>query len=191
MSKPKIPQPAKLIASLIFRAGEGHGETGELLGAKAALAEEFGPLDFASPVLAFTQTRYYNREMGEALLRQIVSFKRLVDRGRLADIKLFTNSIEKKIEDPMGRRTVNIDPGLLSLENLVLATGKNFTHRIYLRDGIFAEVTLLYQNKRFTSLPWTYPDYAAMELTEILTGIRQQLVADLRGVQNEPVEDRR
>jgi hypothetical protein len=103
-----------------------------------------------------------------------------VDRDRLAEIKLFTNQVEKQFLDPQRGRRVNIDPGLLSLENLVLATGKNFTHRIYLQQGIFAEVTLIFQKGKFVTLPWTYPDYASEEITAILAQIRTQLGADLK-----------
>lgn len=172
----------KLVASLIFRAGSEQEDTPQLTAALAALEEEFGPTDFRSSLMVFNHTDYYNEEMGAVLLRRFVSFKKLVGRDRLAEIKLFTNSLEKKLRDQKERRTINIDPGLLSLENLILASGKNFTHRIYLQQGIFAEVTLLFQNKRFISLPWTYPDYASTEMTAILTEIRNLLLTDLRGL---------
>jgi hypothetical protein len=98
---------------------------------------------------------------------------------QLVDIKPITNRVEKQFLDPQGGRRINIDPGLLSMENLVLATGKNFTHRIYLQKGIFAEVTLLFQKGKFVTLPWTYPDYASEETTAILSHIRTQLGTDL------------
>lgn len=180
MSEPRKPLPAKLVVSIIFRAGIRTGNTPELLETLAQLEQKFGPTDYVSHLMEFKHTKYYNNEMGDFLLRRFISFKQLVCRDRLAEIKLYTNSVEKKYCDRGGLRKVNIDPGLLSLENLVLASGKNFTHRIYLQNGIFAEVTLLYQNKKFTTMDWTYPDYASMEITAILTDIRSLLVADLK-----------
>lgn len=183
MSIPKPPLPARIIASLIFRGGGDSADTNDLLSALAMLEGQFGPIDYRSPVFPFSQTDYYVKEMGAPLLRRIVSFKEVVARDRLVDIKLFTNEVEKRFSDKLGGRSINIDPGLLSLENLVLATGKNFSHRIYLREGIFAEVTLLYQRGRFRSLAWTYPDYASDEITAIMSEIRQHLVHELRGRQ--------
>lgn len=182
MSEPKTPLPVKLVASLIFRAGPKQEDSPQFAAALTALEDEFGPADFHGPLMVFNHTDYYNEEMGASLLRRFVSFKKLVGRDRLAEIKLFTNSLEKKFLDQQGRRTINIDPGLLSPENLVLASGKNFTHRIYLQQGIFAEVTLLFQNKKFIGLPWTYPDYASAEMTAVLTKIRNLLLTDLRGL---------
>ncbi len=184
MSNPKTPPPAKLIASIIFQ-GEAPGrETATMQKVLHALSKEIGTIDYQSSIMPFTHTAYYNREMGDFLLRTFISFKELVQRDLLVDIKLLANGVEKKFTDAYGKRMVNIDPGLLSPENLILATGKNFTHRIYLHRGIFAEVTLIYQNKQFTTLPWTYPDYSSAEVTAILTGIRNQLLVDLQNLES-------
>jgi hypothetical protein len=179
MSEPQTPLPAKLIASIIYRVGQDR-ENNIVHHVLDVLMRDFGPLDFRSMELSFDRTTYYNREMGDFLQRLFVSFQNLVGRERLADIKLITNAVEHRLRDPQGNRRVNIDPGLLSLENLVMATGKNFTHRIYLGKGIFAEVTLIYQNRKFIVLPWTYPDYAAEETIAILNRIRHQLGVDLK-----------
>lgn len=182
MSSPTRPTPAKLVASIIFTA-DSSGKlrsTPELQKVLQDLEEIFGPLDQRSEIGQFTQTEYYNKEMGEGLLRQFVSFKGLVEREGLADIKRATNEIEEKYCRANGCRQVNIDPGLLSVENFVLATGKNFTHRIYLRDGIFAEVTLLYRDGRFQILPWTYWDYTSEEVIGMLKDLRQGLLEKLK-----------
>lgn len=175
MSKPKEPLPAKLIFSIIFNPTDERLEA-----AVTDLEERFGPVDYRSPILAFDATDYYYREMGEKLSRQFISIKELVGRERLALIKHGAYEIEEKHLRGDGNRSVNIDPGLLSLENLVLATGKNFNHRIYLGQGIFAEVTLMYRHGAFIPLPWTYPDYASAEIGKILTAIRKQLALDLK-----------
>lgn len=179
MSEPQTPLPAKLLVSVIFRKQEKQGDMDLFAKVHDLLVREFGPHDYQSPLLQFSHTPYYRTEMGDSLQRCFVAFHQLVDRDRLADIKLITNRVEKRFLDPQGGRRVNIDPGLLSMENLVLATGKNFTHRIYLRQGIFAEVTLIYQKGKFVTLPWTYPDYASEEIIAILSHIRTKLSADL------------
>ncbi len=101
-------------------------------------------MDFLSAPGAFPYTTYYNKEMGQEIRRQTASFLDLVAPQSLPDIKLRTNEIETGLLRD-GKRQVNIDPGLLGAERFILATGKNFTHRIYLRDGIYADLTLIYQ----------------------------------------------
>ena len=174
MSKPHEPQPAKLVSGLLFRDFEIRNHVLE------ALCDHFGPLDFLSEAQPFTYTSYYDREMGEGLHRQLCSFSELARPETLADIKLFTNRIESRflVDD---KRQVNIDPGLLSEERLVLATGKNYIHRIYLRDGIFADLTLIYQEGGYQPLPWTYPDYRDARLHFFLIGLRHKLIFQRRG----------
>lgn len=101
-----------------------------------------------------------------------------MDQDRLADIKHTTNAIEARFA-ANGRRRVNIDPGYLTMERFVLATGKNFTHRVYLEQGIYADLTLLYQHNDFTPLPWTYPDYAGSEMRHFLLMVRERYVRAL------------
>ena len=174
VSVPVLPPPVRLLAGLLFRDDEaGRGAASE---AETSLVERFGPVDARSGLVPFAWTGYYEKEMGGPLLRQWISFAAPVPRGILAEAKLLTNAIEARLAGPDGRRTVNIDPGLITLENLVLASGKNFTHRIYLDCGIFAEVTLIYQNRRFNPLPWTYPDYADPEAVAFFTRLRQTLL---------------
>jgi hypothetical protein len=139
-----------------------------------ALVTDFGPVDFLSAPGAFPYTTYYDDEMGQGILRQTASFLNLVAPGSLAVIKLRTNAIETGLSLD-GKRKVNIDPGLLSLENFILATGKNFTHRIYLRDGIYADLTLIYHKGAYGSLPWTYPDYREPEFLHYLGVLRKKL----------------
>ena len=81
-----------------------------------------------------------------------------------------------------GRRTVNIDPGYICLERLVLATGKNYTHRIYLSRGIYADLTLVFHRQSFRTLPWTYPDYADPSAVEVFNALRERYKAQLRGI---------
>jgi len=173
MGKVKEPLPVKLIASL-FTAN-----TKLLEEAKVRLSQEFGPIDYESELLPFDHTTYYAAEFGENLKRRFVAFEKLVHPGRLAEIKLLTNALEMEwaVE---GRRRVNIDPGYVSHSKLVLATTKNHAHRIYLGQGIYAEVTLHYRSGTFQPWPWTYPDYASPPLIAIFNQIRGLYVKQCR-----------
>ena len=164
----KQPQKEKLVIAFIYKNEEVYNM------AKADLEAEFGEIDYESPVIKFEFTLYYKEEMGPGLLRRFVSFKNTVDPDRLAGIKVFTNQVEEKyFKEGTKHRSINIDPGLLALGKFVLATTKDFAHRIYIGKGIFAEVTLRYKDKRFTKLEWTYPDYATEEYGSILGKIRE------------------
>ena len=127
----------------------------------AYFTRRFGPIDLSSAVLDFDSTIYYNREMGNALKRKFISFKRLISIENINVIKLLTNKQEKKFSS-QGKRKVNIDPGYITLSKVALLTTKDYYHRIYLGKGIYAEVTLFYNNKSFRPFEWTYPDYRSV-----------------------------
>ena len=136
------------------------------------LEKEFGPIEAASPVLDFPYTDYYDSEMGKRPVRYLLLFENLVDPSNLADIKTKTNQIETTFADADGNRRVNLDPGTLSLANFILATCKDRSHRIPLKDGIYGEITLIYQNHDFQVLPWTYADYRSDDIRAILRNFR-------------------
>lgn len=119
----------------------------------------YGPICEVSPIRAFEESDYYDTEMGNKPLRLYVAFTHLVDPSRLAAIKGETNALELRFLNAEGGREVNLDPGLLSLTSLVLATAKGRTHRIALADGIWADLTLIWSKGRFVPLDWTYADY--------------------------------
>ncbi|MEW6352560.1 MAG: DUF4416 family protein [Thermodesulfobacteriota bacterium] len=173
MSVPKIPLPARVLVSLLTpRKDLADQALPELIGELGPLREEIGPIEFGF-------TTYYEKEMGPGIRRWLWIFEQLVDRERLFHIKCLTNRLEQ-LYTIEGRRQFNLDPGLLSLENLVLATGKNRANRIYLRDGIFADLTLMYVAGRYRPLEWTYPDYADARLLEILNRLREGYKCQLK-----------
>jgi hypothetical protein len=116
--------------------------------------------------------------MGTPLFRRMLAFKRLIKQSALANIKLFTNDLEGEYSIH-GRRRVNIDPGYLLHERFVLATGKNYSHRIYIGSKIYADLTLIYQKGHFNKMPWTYPDYASENVMTFLEWVRKKYVIDL------------
>lgn len=137
------------------------------------LAPVFGECEYVSELLDFSFTTYYDREMGTPLARRFLAFRDLVPQDRLADLKREAIRIETGRTRPDGSRQVNLDPGLLTQERLVLASGKNFPHRIYLGSGIYAELTLVYTRDGWQNLPWTFPDYASPQMHALLAGLRQ------------------
>ena len=126
---------------------------------ETVLAETYGVIALRSTPIPFTQTTYYEREMGPHLTRLYVAFDPLVSIAVLATVKHMTNQLEARWSTPQGLRRVNIDPGYLDLAKVVLASTKDHSHRLYIGDGIFAEVTLQYRKHTFQSWEWTYPDY--------------------------------
>ncbi|MBU4345787.1 MAG: DUF4416 family protein [Candidatus Omnitrophica bacterium] len=166
MGKIKAHQPVKLIVGFIFK------EEGTCLKAQASLERRFGRADFQSQALDFIHTGYYEKEFGKGLKRKFISFKKLIAPHTLAKIKIITNQIEKKLSRA-GIRRINIDPGYLTLAKLILATTKDYRHRIYLRKGIYAEVTLSYQGKTFCPWEWTFADYKTVEYIDIFNRIRE------------------
>ncbi len=178
MSRPQLPKPAKLLIGLIMQ------EKPYIAAAADALIEKFGPVDAASSWFTFDYTTYYEPEMGAPLFRRVLAFKTLIKQSELAQIKLTTNELEQEYSTG-GKRTVNIDPGYMLQERFVLATGKNFSHRIYIGRRIYADLTLIYKDGRFRALPWTYPDYADERMLAYLQQVRNKYVLDLRSRQND------
>lgn len=166
MGKVKSRRPVKLIAGFIFNNEDYFNW------AKKILEKRFGKVDFESQALPFVHTNYYERELGTNLKRKFVSFRKLISPSNLPKIKIFTNKIEYKLSKRSNRQ-INIDPGYLELSKLVLASTKDYKHRIYLGKGIFAEITLLYQDNSFRPWEWTYPDYKTHGYIQIFNKIRQ------------------
>ena len=175
----KKPKPVKLIIG-ILAANEDC-----LTAAHQALAAEFGSLDLESGVWPFDATGYYKNETGENILRQFVSAARLVEPGKLAKVKHRTNKIEQKLARAPAiglARPVNLDPGLIEPSKLVLATAKNYSHRIYIGKKMYAEVTLIYDKGKWRPMPYTYPDYRQQCYHDFFEKVRTRLLEQLRGI---------
>ncbi|MFH1999018.1 MAG: DUF4416 family protein [Planctomycetota bacterium] len=140
---------------------------------------EFGQPEIISPCIHFDFTEYYTPTMGAPLSRRFYLFPPGFQPETLPDIKIRTNEIEKEAARTLDlgvERPVNLDPGYLTLSKLVLASTKDHSHRIYLRDGIFAEITLYYRAKTFSPGPYTFPDYASETYIRFFNGIRNKLL---------------
>jgi hypothetical protein len=147
------PQQVKLFASILFRRNE------DLLKALDMLSAQIGDIEEQTPVESFLHTNYYEKEMGRDLMRTFILFGAPIERESLPEVKLTTNQIEQSFAFG-GKRTVNIDPGYVALEHVILATTKGYAHRVHLKNGIYADLTLMYRNGTYRPLEWTYPDYA-------------------------------
>lgn len=174
MGQANPPNPSKLIVGFIYRDPQVKTK------AIALLTKSFGKIDYQSPVINFNYSDYYYREMGRPLKRLFISFQKLISEERLADIKVDTNSLEERLS-AKGKRRINIDPGFLSPGKLILATTKNYNHRVYLKKGIFAEVTIFYKKDGFHPWPWSYPDYQSKEYLDIFNTIRTLSLPGLTG----------
>jgi hypothetical protein len=167
MGKPQPPLPTKPVIGIISSDPE--------LWKKIAEELPWGTIDGQSPTINFDFTDYYAAEMGTNLFRLWLSFKQLLTADQLADLKQRTNQIEQHYLNDRGGRRCNIDPGLVSLHSLILATTKPAAHRVYLKDGIYAEVTLTFRNQTFEPLPWTYLDYRTETAIQFFLQVRAKI----------------
>ena len=167
MGTPHSPGLVRLIAGLLVSSPPLLDDV------HRRLTSAFGEITLASEVRPWTASRYYCGEMGEEIWRQFVSFAPLLDPADLAAAKRRTNELERHWRNDRGRR-VNIDPGYVAPLKLVLATTKDAAHRVYLGDGIYAEVTLVFERGTFRPRPHTYPDYAEPEAIAFFDLVRKQ-----------------
>lgn len=173
MGTVKAPPPVQYFAGLICNSRVSLEQV------EVDLVALFGPIQERASAQPFSYSDYYEREMGKDLSRRFVLFAPLASREQLPELKLRTNEIELA-HAVGGNRQVNIDPGYVALEHVVLATTKGYAHRIFLRSGIFADLTLVFENGSYRGLPWTYPDYRSPETIRLLNQWRQRYKESLR-----------
>ncbi|HTX72980.1 MAG TPA: DUF4416 family protein [Rectinemataceae bacterium] len=165
-------EPARLLIALLYPAETHDLRPSDPL--RKAIEARLGEADVVQAGMAFTWTGYYATELGDGIERAFLSFPRLVDPSRLAELKRWTNSLEAEAAID-GRRSFNLDPGILSLGAVVLATTKNRAHRIALSGGIYGELTLIYHDGAYRPLPWTYADWRSEDYGAVLLELRGRL----------------
>jgi Domain of unknown function (DUF4416) len=178
MGKIRNPIPVKLFIGMLSPEPALFDACSELVRGK------YGPIDAESAVLPWGDTEYYRDEMGQGIARKFIFFGDLKDAACLSEVKVFTNKIEQDLSERIGeraRRRINLDPGYVTEAKVVLATTKDFSHRIYIGEGIYAEVTLRYANaeRSFTPLAHTYPDYRTEAYCSLFNAARARLRAAL------------
>ena len=171
--------PVKLIVGVL--ACDEHA----LNASHAPLMGRYGPTDLVSEVYPFDMTAYYVSEAGPNMVRQFMAFETLIDPGRLAAIKHETNRMEqalaKQLDTPYPR-PVNFDPGFIEPSKLVLASTKNFAHRIYIGDHMYAEVTMTYNRGKWETFPFTFPDFKSGRYNGFLSKVREAVVRQQRAL---------
>jgi hypothetical protein len=156
----------KIFCGLIYNKEEIYQK------AISLLKEKFGKIDIETSAIPFDFTDYYQEEMGKDLKRGFISFISLQSPENSYKWKVLTIAIEKQLS-LSGLRQINIDPGYITLSKVVLFSTKNYYHRIYLGEGVFAEVTLRWHNKQYEIFPWTYPDYKTDFAKNFFTEMRK------------------
>lgn len=194
MAQASKPPAVKLICGMISSYKELFDS------AAAELSAVLGEIEFASSIMDFDFTQYYAQEMGSPLFRRFVAFAQPCNPEVLVEAKLATNRIEREFAARMARlspgapaavelarlagkelpvpapiRPINLDPGYIEASKLVLASMKNFSHRLYLGRGVYGEVTLMYHKTGWDAFAWTFPDYASGRYHEFLTTVRERL----------------
>lgn len=171
--KLRKPEPVKYLAALTI------GNMEILEECKHDLEIRYGEVDHTSPFFAFDHSDYYETEMGAKLRKQFLSFKELQLIENFVKMKLSCIELETKFSID-GRRQVNIDPAYLELAKLVVATRKNFDHRIYLGHGVYGDVQLRFRNGEFVASGWTYPDYSSVIVINFLKMVRNTYNTQLK-----------
>ncbi len=174
MGKVKPHPPVKLFAAVTYAS------TVERDAVLAKIADLFTKIEFKSDIYNFSQfTDYYQDEMGLDLLKQIVAFADTIGPESLPGVKHRTNNFEQNYSQK-GKRLVNIDPGYISSAKVLLATTKDYSHRIYLGQGIYGDVHLCYQRQSFQTQPWTYPDYRQPQILDFFNQVRNEYLRQLK-----------
>jgi len=173
----KEPKPVKLIIGILAANRQC------LHIAVEALTSKFGRTDFVSNVWQFTQTDYYKDQTGEHILRQFVSTEHLIAPALLAKIKHRTNKLEQKLAAKLALplpRPVNLDPGIIEPSKLILASTKNYSHRIYIGKKMYAEATLIFDRGHWRPFDYTYPDYKQQCYFDFFDKVRTRLLEQLK-----------
>lgn len=147
------------------------------------LTKLFGPVSLVSELFPFSETDYYSKTMGDDLKLQMLCFEEVICPDQLASIKQQTNQIEADyaaVSAAAEKRPLNLDPGYITASKFVLATTKDASHRIYLKDGIFAETTLGYVKGAWRAFQWTYPNYQRADYQQFLCTCRKLFLERMR-----------
>ncbi|MBN2072178.1 MAG: DUF4416 family protein [Candidatus Krumholzibacteriota bacterium] len=167
--KPEDGAPVKYFAAVLLGSGTGADQLGRILD---ALEGDFGPVDYRGKAFPFDMTDYYEEEMGPDISRIIVSFAPLAGATDLVRLKHSSRVLEESFSTG-GKRTVNIDPGYIDYYKAVLASFKDGPQKIYLGEGVYADPVLMFQDGKWITLPWTFPDFRKGLYMDDMSAIRE------------------
>lgn len=173
----KNPAPVKYFCGVISASQDA------IPFVRSALIKILGETDIEAGPFRWDHTSYYAAEMGEGLTKYFFSFKQLLSPSELSIVKIKSNHIEDEAAElfPIAVRPVNLDPGYITPSSMILASTKNYSHRIYIGGGIYAQVDYLFREKgRIEFNPWVYPDYKTTEYLEFFLEMRKKLLIELK-----------
>lgn len=171
--QPKPPLQVKLFSGVLY------SDPDALNRAFSLLEEKYGPIEYRSQDFPFTETDYYNIEMGTPIYRHFISFKNLIIPNQIAKIKLECNTIEERVASQQGR-VVNLDPGYMDYDKVVLASAKYNGNKVYLDEGIWADLTLRFEQGQYLTYPWSFPDFKTGQYQEVFLEIRRLYKTQMR-----------
>ncbi|MEW6051722.1 MAG: DUF4416 family protein [Candidatus Zixiibacteriota bacterium] len=180
MARVQRPEPGRLVISVT------HSSLDALSDALTMLEKRFGRVQFETSDIPHSNGKLYAEEMGSRLQRRFFSFEKPVPREDLVDIKAACHRIESQLGDHVDDftfRTVNVDPCILTACSLVMGCHREYGHRIYIRDGVFAELVLVYSRGQYVRLPWTDPDFCHDDAIDLFIRTRESL-----GILAEPID---
>jgi hypothetical protein len=180
MAIPTSPKPVKYFVAILWKDESG------LSAACALMKQSWGVIDYQGPDRPFDCTDYYDEEMGQGLQRRIVSFADLRSPEELASGKLRCNDIEENLRPAPAGRNVNLDIGYLDHNKIVLASVKGLGQKIYLSQGIYADLVARYGHGRYQPFEWTFPDFKAGRYDEELKSIRERYLSDSKEIAEKP-----
>ena len=173
--QPSEPLPVKFFSGILY--------SDEELAKSAAeeMTDRYGAIDYRSPKFDFKVTDYYDGEMGSLIVRMFISFRELINPKEIARIKIECNEIENKLAID-GKRKVNLDPGYLDYDKMILASAKYNAQKIYLDHGIYADPTLRFAKGRFIPSEWCFPDFKAGKYEHVFLHMRALYKGQMRKV---------
>jgi len=176
MAQPRPFAPVKPVCGVIYKDGALYGEV------RRRLEPEWGKVDSESAPFPFDLTDHYGAEMGEGLTRRFLSFETLIAPETLPSLKIRAIELEETLREEHGAagRPVNIDPGYLTAAALVMATAKNFAHRVPLAQGIYAHLEFLFTTTGVKTLEWTYPDLRREPAQTYFRSVRESFLRQIR-----------
>lgn len=178
--KPVSVEPVKLFLGVLF------SESLKLDLAIKMINHRFGPVDYQSQAFPFDKTDYYIPEMGHPIRRMFMGMEKLISPQDIAQIKILSNEIEDELADS-GKRKVNLDPGYIDYDKVVLASAKYNGDKVYLSEGIWADLTLRYKNGSFEHYPWSFPDFKTGLYDDVFREIRNRYKQQMRSVRQNSI----
>jgi hypothetical protein len=172
MGAPGTPQPVQLVMGVIY------GDETDLVPLESRLAEEVGEIEARSAAFDFDATDYYEDEMGPHLKRVFYGFRNLIDPADIVDIKLTAVKIEEDMSRE-GKRTVNLDPGYMDFNKVILVSAKFLAQKVYLTKGVYADPTIYY-DKGWKVYDWAFPDFESGRYNDFFSEVRKSYKTKIR-----------